>query len=71
MVSEAAGLHISLGHYGGGVPSVSTQVGVLRRLLLEDHGAHGGEVAAWFGRVAEVRTLEMTKRSYITVGCNM
>jgi len=53
VVSETAGLHISLGHYGGGVPSVSTQVGVLRRLLLEDHGAHGGEVAAWFGKVAE------------------
>jgi len=53
VVSNAAGLHISIGHYGSGVPSVSTQVGVLRRLLLEDHGADGGEVATWFGKVAE------------------
>ncbi|KLO16031.1 composite domain of metallo-dependent hydrolase [Schizopora paradoxa] len=53
VVSDAAGLHISVGHYSSGTPSVGTQIGVLRRLLLEDHGADGGEVGAWFGKVAE------------------
>jgi len=46
IIQDVAGLHVSIGHFGG-TPSVSSQLGVLRRLLLEPKG----ESAAWFQRV--------------------
>ncbi len=35
VIKEVAALHVSIGHWGGGQPSVSTQVGALRKLLTE------------------------------------
>ncbi|TFK54416.1 composite domain of metallo-dependent hydrolase [Heliocybe sulcata] len=49
VVQDVAAVHVSVGH-GSAYPSVSTQVAALRRLL---KGEVGGEVGAWFGKVAE------------------
>jgi len=35
VIKEVAALHVSIGHWGGGRPSVSTQVAALRKLLTE------------------------------------
>lgn len=47
VIQDVAGLHVSISHFGG-TPSISSQIGVLRRLLLEPPK---GESAHWFQRV--------------------
>jgi hypothetical protein len=49
VIKDVGGLHVSIGHFGG-KPSVSSQIGALRRLLLEPSK---GESAEWFQRVIE------------------
>ncbi|EPQ57395.1 carbohydrate esterase family 9 protein [Gloeophyllum trabeum ATCC 11539] len=52
VVQDVAALHVSVGH-GGAIPSVSTQVAALRRLL----GSEGkGDLGRWFERVREGKT---------------
>lgn len=50
VVQEVASLHVSISHIG--VPSVSTQIATLRRLLLEEQNS---ESSYWFGKAARVR----------------
>ncbi|KDQ57519.1 hypothetical protein JAAARDRAFT_156260 [Jaapia argillacea MUCL 33604] len=48
VIQEVAAFHVSVGHGGNGAPSVSTQIAVLRRLLV---GEVGGEMGEWIGEV--------------------
>lgn len=51
IIQDVNALHVSVRHFGS--PSVSTQVGTLRHLLLHpDENTHLGR---WFKKVAEVR----------------
>ena len=51
VLQDVNALHVSVKHHER-APSVSTQIGTLRRLLLEpDHRTDAGR---WFGRVSEV-----------------
>lgn len=50
LIQDLAALHVSVGH--GSTPSVSTQIGTLRRLML---GAGNGEIGARFNDIAHVR----------------
>lgn len=52
VVQEATALHVTVRHFGGRTPSVSTQIAVLRRLLLE--GGKEGATERLFGDVSKV-----------------
>ncbi|KAF8664356.1 hypothetical protein AX16_000728 [Volvariella volvacea WC 439] len=49
-VQEVTGLHVTVRHFPSGVPSVSTQIAALRRLLIKEPK---GAVGVWFDRVRE------------------
>lgn len=56
VIQDVAGLHISISHFGG-VPSISTQIAALRRLLFEPPK---GASALWLQRVIEVSSYSLS-----------
>ena len=51
IIKDENALHVSIKHIGS--PSVSTQIGTLRRLLL--HPDEDTDLGNWFKKIAEVR----------------
>lgn len=58
VIRDVAGFHVSIRHFGG-QPSVSSQVGALRRFLLEPSK---DESAEWFQHIVEASTESPTCR---------
>lgn len=54
VVKDITAVHVSINHSPGGQPSVSTQIAVLRRLLLKPSD---GELGLWFGKVTVVSSV--------------
>ena len=54
VVQDVTAVHVSLHHSETGKPSVSTQIAVLRRLLLQPSD---GDIGEWFGQVKAVRSI--------------
>ena len=52
VLTETTAVHVSVRHFG--MPSVSTQIAVLRRLLL---GPQEGAAGYWFNKVKEVSAI--------------
>lgn len=50
VIQDVNALHVTVRHFGG-VPSISTQIATLRRLLLEPDEGDAGQ---WFRAVSEV-----------------
>ena len=51
IIQDENALHVSIKHIG--FPSVSTQIGTLRRLLL--HPDENTDIGRWFKKIAEAR----------------
>lgn len=54
VVQDVTALHVSVAHGSDGAVSVSTQIGLLRKLLEGNEGE--GEIRKWFKAVADVRS---------------
>lgn len=67
VVQDVNAVHVTVRHFGG-TPSISTQIAVLRKLLLEPGN---GDVGKWFKDVSEVNQfalLGIIKKFTITPG---
>ncbi|KAH8080277.1 carbohydrate esterase family 9 protein [Cristinia sonorae] len=53
VLQDVTALHVAIHHRENGVPSVSSQIGALRRLLLEPDRRPESEAGKWFGDVGE------------------
>lgn len=59
VIQDITTLDLSISHFGG-VPSISTQIATLRRLLLDPTK---GASAQWFQRVIDARPYSLSRRS--------